>query len=285
MFGLKNKQVIKSIRHLSRLAFVSDIHLERIYWGTDYPLFKIKQNESIDNIEGIALLGDIGNPGYDNYHKFLAYCSELFKNVYLISGNHEYYLKGGSVFNIKNIVTSRINNAIEKANEKSKKDNIFYLNNSIKEILPNKYIIGTPLWSDHSSSIIETNKYMHNFYKFINNEHYESVRFLESNINKITTQNELKNIDDPNITILTHYLPTFNLISEEYRNIYYINRAQSERYFSNQEKLITYPVKNWLCGHSHSNIDITFNQVNLKMNCFISNKKNNKFIDLKFVYL
>ena len=109
MFALKNKPVFASIRRLSKLAFVSDIHLERIYWGTDYPRFKIEQIERVDNIEGIALLGDIGNPGYDNYHKFLAYCSELFKNVYLISGNHEYFLKGRSVFNIKNIVTSRIN--------------------------------------------------------------------------------------------------------------------------------------------------------------------------------
>jgi predicted MPP superfamily phosphohydrolase len=282
MFALKNKPVFASIRRLSKLAFVSDIHLEHLSWGTDYPRFKIQQIERVDNIEGIALLGDIGNPGYDNYHKFLAYCSELFKNVYLISGNHEYFLKGRSVFNIKNIVTSRINNAIEKAHEKSKKDNIFYLNNSLKEVIPNKYILGTTLWSDHSRSIIESNKYMHNFYKFVNNEHYESVRFLESNINKIIKQNEMNKIDNQNVTILTHYLPTFNLISEKYRNIYYINRAQSERYFSNQEKLITYPIKNWLCGHSHSNVTINLNDVNLEINCF--DKKINE-IHLKFIDL
>jgi len=282
MFTLKNKQLFTSIRSLSKLAFVSDIHLEKIYWGKNYPKFNLKQTE---NLEGLALLGDIGNPGYDNYYNFLAYCSNIFKNVYLISGNHEYYLKVRSSFNIKNLVTSRINNAIEKAREKSKKDNIFYLNNSLKEVISNKYILGTTLWSDHTSSIIESNKYMHRFYNFVNNEHFESVKFLESNINKIIKQNEMNNIDEPNITILTHYLPTFNLVTEQYRNIYYLNRARSERYFSNQEKLIAHPVKNWLCGHSHSNIEIIFNDVNLKMNCFTSNKKNNNFVDLKFVYL
>ena len=252
-------------------------------WKNKYPKIDTSTLENEYNagneVAGIALLGDIGNPKKVNYYEFLAECSRLFKNVYLLSGNHEYYTKYMSTGKFKSSVTENIQMAITNAHNKSKINNIFYLNNNSKEVLPKKFIIGSTLWSDHSKSITSNKRELNDFYNLINKEHSKSVDFIRCEINKIIWHTKL-----PNITVLTHYLPTYKLVSDNYKDLNDFNPAQNERYYSNQEHLIKYPVKNWLCGHSHTNMDIVINSVNLGINCF-HNNTNNSLVKLKYVEL
>ena len=61
--------------------YISDIHLEYL---TYIPYITKTANN-------LFLLGDIGHPDTINFQKFIKKCSELYKNVFLIYGNHEYY--------------------------------------------------------------------------------------------------------------------------------------------------------------------------------------------------
>lgn len=267
-----------NIRSITKLAYVSDLHLENKKWQNSFPKINLKSLQSeVGEINGIGLLGDIGNPKKENYYAFISECAKLFENVYLLSGNHEYYTKYMATNKYKLSVKGNIERAVAKAKEVSKNNNIFYLDNNIIEVLPNKFIIGSTFWSDHTKSINSTNHIYNMFYKQITYEHHKSIHFIKTEIDKI----KLKT-NEANLTILSHYLPTFNLVSEKYKDLYNTNRAQSERYFSNQDELIKFPVKNWICGHSHSNMNIVLNDVNLGINCF---QNNDLLIELKFVEL
>ena len=64
-----------------RFQYISDIHLEFL-----------KSIPKISKIaENICLLGDIGIPGTNIYSDFISECSNKFKNVFIIYGNHEYF--------------------------------------------------------------------------------------------------------------------------------------------------------------------------------------------------
>ena len=202
----------------------------------------------------------------------------------LFPGNHEYYTKGFCKYTIKDTITKRIELSIEHAKDISKNNSIFYLNNSHIQLTNNKIIIGSTLWSNHEKSLIQTNnKDMKNIYEFINKEYYNSCEFLNKEIYACKAFNKMNNIKDSNVTVLTHYLPTYQLVDQKYHKIYISDRAKAERYFSNVEHLIKPPVKNWICGHSHSLTNIYVNGVNLCINSFVSQKT--KLINLNFVYL
>ena len=272
-------------RHLSKLAFVSDIHLEHKKWEYNYP--KINQsclNKLDESVQGIAIVGDLSNPCYDNFTLFLAYCGTLFNHVYFVAGNHEYYSKGFCKYTIKNSVTQRIDSSIEKAKNLSKNNSIYYLNNTHIQLTNNKIIIGSTLWSNHDKSLVQTkNKEMQTIYDFINSEYNESRKYFKDTLKTCNTFNKMNGIKEPNVTVLTHYLPSYQLIDQKYHHISIHDKAKSERYYSNLEHLIKPPIKNWICGHSHSLKNIYIKGVHLGINSYVSQNTNE--INLKFVYL
>ena len=183
----------------TKLAYISDLHLEHNKWNEFYPKIDSKQSDIIKRAHGLAIIGDLGNPTYDNFSGFLRYIANYFNNIYFISGNHEYYTKNTYFFDLKNVIDERINNSIEKAKVSSGNQNIYYLNDEAIDIGDNKFIIGSTLWSDHKLSIIDRPDNM--FYKFVNEQHSNSVRFLENELLNIHTINTLFNVNIPNVTI------------------------------------------------------------------------------------
>ena len=71
------------------IQYISDIHLE----------FHDKQNKGAIHPEMfvtpvapyLVLAGDIGIPDLKSYSVFLKWCSQKWKRVFLVAGNHEYY--------------------------------------------------------------------------------------------------------------------------------------------------------------------------------------------------
>jgi len=195
-----------------RLQYISDIHLEQ----------RVKLPSINPRAKYLALLGDIGNPHEKLYSAFIKECSHKWDKVLLISGNHEYNNGKYSVIETNNLIKSICN----------KHNNVYYLDNT-STMLEDYVILGTPLWSANLNIP---------FYRHINYLHINSVEFLNANINASLYEN------DP-IIILSHYLPTYNLLADKYKN-----QTVLFNYASNLDHLIKPPVKAWLCGHSHSQV-------------------------------
>ena len=101
--------------------YISDIHLEYL---THIPYIKKTANN-------LFLVGDIGHPGTVLFNTFLKRCSQTYKNVFLVYGNHEYY----SVLRGKNKKIETMQERVEHA--KNFPSNVYFLNNS--HIYFNKY--------------------------------------------------------------------------------------------------------------------------------------------------
>ncbi len=181
----------------------------------------------------LALLGDIGHPRKSLYNDFLKYCSINWNKVFLISGNHEHYGSGMST-------DTDINNIVFKYN------NVYYLNNSTF-ILDNYLILGTTLWYKPLGN--ERN------FKEIDKKHDNSLTFLRNNLNS-----------SKNIIVLSHYLPSYKLIVPKYHTAFY--KPLQYRYATDLEYMIKPPIKAWLCGHSHSQINMNINRVYCGINTF-----------------
>lgn len=225
------------------VQIISDIHLE---YTKKLPKFKYVS-------PNIALLGDIGNPRLNSYEKFLDVMSYSYDNIYLISGNHEYWNLDGCTKMTKDETDICINTIVSKYN------NIHYLNN--KSVIHNGIkIIGSTLWSyiDYRYANINIGDYHMisydgNIDKRKNNELYnESKNFIESEINSINCDN---------IIVLTHHCPSYKFISNKF-----INNKHNFAYASNLDHLIKYPVKAWLSGHTHCYVSHNINGVQCCVN-------------------
>jgi len=70
-----------------------------------------------------------------------------------------------------------------------------------------------------------------------------------------------------NLIVMTHYLPTYKLILEQFQN----NR-NIDRFATNLDYLIKPPVKYWLCGHTHCRYETKINGVNIGVNSYTKMK-------------
>jgi predicted phosphohydrolase len=222
------------------LQFTSDIHL-------DYTThFKFKSFGDY-----LALCGDIGNPFDNKYKNFINNIAKSHEKIFLISGNHEYFQNGK--YNM-NDVDNKINDVI------SPHKNVVFLNKN-KEYCENYKIVGCTLWT--SRSILSSdNKFItiNNkpiTIKEINHLHQEHKKFIIDN----TT-----NSKNP-IIILTHHIPSSKLIIDEYKNPPFDKYA--ELYSTDLEYIIKKPITAWLCGHSHSCINVNINNVFCAINTFV----------------
>lgn len=114
-----------------RLYYVSDLHLEMRSdkWGRKALIVP----ESKDERNFLALCGDIGSPFHPNYRDLLAQHSALFERIFVITGNHEYY-----VSNSKQHTMADVNAKLQQV--VSEFPNVDFLNVSCVEIDETKII-------------------------------------------------------------------------------------------------------------------------------------------------
>jgi UDP-2,3-diacylglucosamine pyrophosphatase LpxH len=305
---------------------ISDIHLEFLSQNDVERLFnKIKLNKSESVTESVSvtgsvtdsttksttdlniiLAGDIGHPSDPKYENFLQTCTKLYDNVFLITGNHEYYQSEKnskqnplsvdeinqmieeicSNINSANLTSSSANSLANPSNPSNKFGKIHFLNN--KMILYNNiYIIGSTLWSYVDPLKFDTKSYM-NDYNYIkdftpelSNELWQKNRkFISDSVGFV----RLAKKTDPNIRclVITHHLPSFHLIHPKYKSCTDINHF----FASDMDDLITEPVDYWIYGHTHMASKIIHNGVNLICNPLGYTSESSKFDNnclIKFV--
>ena len=243
-----------------KIHYLSDIHLEL------YDLTKIPRilKQIIPQSPICVLAGDIGYPFQSTYEAFLRGIHSKFEHIFLIHGNHEYY-------QLKDNFGKSNEEIIQKTREIIETHNLYkihFLHNSHYD-LPNSILdpngsedsressnfrfIGSILWSK-----IEDKRYLSNDYELIyqsgiselNETHQLCKEYIQNAL--IQAQNDHKKV-----IMITHHLPSFKLNHQKYAK--YINYHQC--YSSHCDDLINNPIKLWIFGHTHMDINMNINNV------------------------
>lgn len=214
-----------------RLQFISDLH-------ETYPLIEPQGDY-------IALLGDVTSPFNPDYENYLYYLSSLFKGVFVVMGNHEYY---GNIMNDTN----------NKMNEMCNKfSNVFLLNNS--SVIINGYlIVGSTLWSNTTNEAFD-NLNCGKMIKMRSNKKMDIIDYLVLHDNSVKFIQAEVSRGLPTI-ILTHYAPLHEMNGNSFN--YLTSGFSSDLSFINSDNIIA-----WLSGHTHNCLTIRKNGILYSSNC------------------
>lgn len=246
----------------------SDLHLEFfVKREIDILIKKVENNVKDDPYENRILLlaGDVCTAKNDNLTYYLNSMQDLFSKIIYVPGNHEYY--GSSIEN-GNIL---LNEKIDKLNERV--NNIYFLNNGrYHDKKNNIMIIGTVLWSDlsYNNSDITLAKYIINDFNYIHNFRPLDYQNMFNNNSKFLEE-ELKKYADSDKIVITHHMPSYDLVDEKYRN------ENNVCFTSDMSYLFNRSIKAWIYGHTHSATEQTINGILFKCNPIGYKGENEKF--------
>lgn len=255
--NITNIKIPNSVIPTKNIQYISDLHVDYIK-----DINKLPDIKPISN--NLIIAGDIGKPEHEHVFKFLRTISERFDKIFVVLGNHDYDCNA-LVDKNKFLSYNPINNELYNSFR-----NITLLDNQYTFLDKNTIIAGTTLWSNPEFLIrnYETNKKfsgniipknMHLLKNSIDYHlelHNQSLRFL-----KHTLETNL----DKNIIVVSHYVPSFKLIEKKYK---LSNPIGTELFASNLDYIIRNPIKAWICGHTHSVLDLEINKVRCCINAF-----------------
>lgn len=220
-----------------KLQYVSDLHLEfadNAHYLKEHPL----------QVAGdiLVVAGDTGYLGKDYArHPFWDWAANNYRQVAVIPGNHEFY--GGFDLNqMKNGWMHKI------------RPNVACHYNSVLTFEDTDVIL-TTLWSAiRIEDAFATQAAVNDFRRIrcgdktmdwvrFNEEHHRCFHFLNDRIKSSAAKH---------IVVVTHHLPSFELLSPEFRGSN-INGAFVVELGS---FIAVNPVEYWIYGHSHRNIDL-----------------------------
>jgi predicted phosphodiesterase len=219
------------------IQYASDLHLE-------FPenLFFLEQNPLAPMGDVFVLAGDIDYL-YDNQfyaeRPFWNWVSENFRETLIVPGNHEFY-RSGDVGMLKNGCIGEI------------RPNVKIYNNAVVTIDDVDFIL-CPLWANIlQENAFITQQSVSDFYQIayngtlltahsFNQLHKEAVSFLKKT---------LKQANNRKRVIVSHHLPTFLCMADEFKNSRINGAFVSELYDLIFDNRIDY----WIYGHSHRNM-------------------------------
>lgn len=240
---------------------ISDIHLE-------FYIDKIPEIEvTADNL---ILAGDIGYPYDLNYELFIKKSSKKYNNIYLITGNHEYY----NTIHTKKECDYKIYTICKQYK------NIYFLNMGMAS-LDNIRIIGTTMWTYLDKNEYNNALLFMNDYKYINSEFnklWTPEDMVKTNQHEITwLLNMLYNLEqDKNVEhviVVTHHAPSLFMCKYEDHN--YGN--QLDQIITKYNKL-----KYWCSGHTHLTRQYKIDHIKCISNCY-GYKEDDKTYDNQLV--
>jgi Icc-related predicted phosphoesterase len=237
-----------------RIQYVSDLHLEH------YPIYtrdQLRPEQWIlpdPTADLLVLAGDIGNPNKTSYNLFVEWCSKHWPQVVLLAGNHEFYSLPGSQDKLTVEETTNLIRSITHHYP-----NVHFLDRNRFEVKPGVHILGCTLWSDIPQDMQKYARQGLNDFRLIPGMtpetyaayHKQDLEWLQTNLQTIASNGEAA-------IVVTHHLPTYNLISEQYKD-HPLNCC----FATDLEPLIkeTNPLA-WICGHSHTGNTIQLEDCN-----------------------
>ena len=235
-----------------RIQYASDLHLERIHKTPFQPILK-----PIAPV--LALAGDIGRPDRRSYEDFLHYCSRNWAAVFVIAGNHELY-NSKSADQWRYLLPYNMHTAEERLamceEIADKFPNVQFLNRRRADYGGIAFL-GTTLWTNTRG--VEHEAHRLNDYRMIcagldTDGVPRPLRVADTqdwhDIDRAWLKSEIAACEEAGqpAVVLTHHMPTFELVSPKYRDYGDLNR-----YFASAcDDLIREPVRAWIAGHSHT---------------------------------
>lgn len=223
-----------------RIQYASDLHLE---FGDNSKW--LKDNPLIPSADILVLTGDIGYLDDANYktHPFWDWASENYKQVIVIPGNHELY----KFFDI---------NELHEGWSLEIRPNVKAFYNSVIHLDEETDLIASTLWAYvPPAEEYLTERCVSDFKRIRNGEYRLSARrFNEEHLKcRAFIEKAVAESKASKIIVTTHHVPSFELMSPEFRNSS-INGAftvELGRFIADSR------IDCWIYGHSHRNIDKT----------------------------
>ena len=220
--------------------YISDLHVD--VKGAKLP-------KIVPSGKYLGICGDIGNPQSPNFRAFLAGMSNQFEKVFFIPGNHEFDC--GSIYqkDKADIYEPMIKDICRGFS------NVHYMNRHSYQLTSKTVLLGSIMWS---LPIAENIEYTGDSETYMSHvvEHKSHVKWIEE---------EIKRNKDKKVIVMTHFLPTFQLIENKYKKK---GIKMVSRYATNLEHMIKSPVIAWLGGHSHSVMECHINGVYCGLNAY-----------------
>jgi predicted phosphodiesterase len=222
-----------------KIQFASDFHLE-LY--KQLPPFETFLHPSASYL---ALAGDIGHP--TQLRPFFDWVSPQWKYIFYVAGNHEYY----------NLSSTEPKITLEERKKEivdlcQLYPNIHFLHSESPSFFLEEEqlaIVGSTLWSDPSP--LENWNRMNDYHCIytksgllttadVHDIHIHEKKVLENEIEYWAS----KHVP---VCMVTHHMPSFDLIEAKYRN------CNMNSFFASAcDNLFRYPICTWIYGHSHA---------------------------------
>lgn len=227
------------------LHLLSDIHLELSTNGMALTC-KLVPDKHVDGV--LILAGDIGNPCTKLYKRFVAEMAAKYLQVLIVLGNHEYYQPLKRVYDHQlNILTRKFRVGMDSV-EKELRTFVETLPNvkmlQLDEFIFNRVrFLGCTLWSPGDPKLSE----MMNDYRQINAfSPDKSAELHKIHTAWLTERLDINSPDYDKTVVITHHLPTYELIAPKYRE-----EASNVFYADHLDELVA-KADIWTCGHSHT---------------------------------
>jgi predicted phosphodiesterase len=261
-----------------KIQYISDLHLE--HHKNNNVFSRIKK---LPNCENICVLGDIGYPHSQIYQDFMTYCSNNWKNVFWLLGNHEFYHKPKTDIKTMSEIEEYVKQICPK-NVYFMNNSVVYLNKETNEVglsrtndiggrNPVIKIIGCTLWCNINDFTAQN---LNDYYKIyahhvVNDFGVDMFRKLKPEMTRMLFDSsrkfildEIKNENDNvNCLIITHH-GTHPLCQG-----HYLGSPLESGYATYIPEI--YESKNVIAslfGHTHSNVTLEVNGVKLLSNCY-----------------
>jgi len=233
---------------------LSDLHLEFLI----DPFHYLPPKRDDDKETVVLLAGDI-LLGWDAVD-WIERIAPRFKAVCYILGNHEFY------HNDFQEVPKQVDALIADA----KLDNVHFLNNRFVTIDDTR-IIGTTLWNDFNGqdpkSMTLASWRMSDYQVIWNGDKVlrpeDTLDSYQMNVDFLQTELSKKH-NGPTV-VMTHHLPSFEFISEEFRHEKELNGAYASDLSDIYSK---HDIDLWVFGHSHQALTLEMNNT-----LFVSNAR------------
>lgn len=226
------------------IQYASDLHINDWPKGTPFESF-------LTPVAPILILaGDICSALDPLYAHFLAWASRNWYKVILITGNHEYYCDDQQhPYTIEQIDT-------HIAHLVRRHDNVVFLQAGSSYVLPGTRLrfVGATLWSAIDPAIwdsvarkkgdFKATYVAHNW--MVHKTHPSDLCAYHAYHKSCLRSALAPHAYDEILIVVTHHMPTLELLEPEYRH-----EMWRSCYASEDDDLFAPNIYAWICGHSH----------------------------------